>query len=156
MRSRVPIDDDHIRRYAERAIAWALDQGGSTAYALRCLAFVEDAFERGNDIEVFGGDSAMESAEMYGASGSLGDAPAGSFVFFACSGPVNDEVRNWGHVGLALGDGRMVHAWGTVRVDSIRDIPALPGAEGWTAPSYVGWTGPRRILEGALERTWTS
>jgi hypothetical protein len=43
---------------ARRAVAWALDHVGSTGCAGRCLGFVEDAYERSNAIEVFGGDSA--------------------------------------------------------------------------------------------------
>lgn len=156
MRTRARIDDLRIRLYVERAIAWSQERVGSTEYALRCLAFVEDAYERANGIEIFGGDSARDSCVLYGASRSNGAPPAGAFVFFDCEGPVAGALRNWGHVGLALGDGRMVHAWGTVRLDPIEEISNLRGMDGWTAPVYVGWTAPGRILEGALERTWAS
>jgi cell wall-associated NlpC family hydrolase len=134
----------------ERAIAWALEHIGSPAYSLRCLAFVEDAYERPNQIEVFGGSSAAESAAIYGATESSGEPPRGAFVFFDTSGPVDGAVQHWGHVGLALGDGSMVHAWSTVRVDAIHDVNRLSGAPGWSAPIYVGWTSPERILEGAI------
>ena len=133
----------------EWAITWALERVGSPAYSLRCLAFVEDAYERPNRIEVFGGSSASESAAIYGASASSGEPPRGAFVFFATSGPVEGVMRQWGHVGLALGDGSMVHAWSTVRVDAIHDLDRLSGAPGWSAPIYVGWTPPERILEGS-------
>jgi cell wall-associated NlpC family hydrolase len=136
----------------ERAITWALEHVGSPAYALRCLAFVEDAYEVPNDIEVFGGSSASESAAIYGATRSSGQAPRGAFIFFDTSGPVDGANKDWGHVGLALGDGSMVHAWSTVRVDAIRDLGRLSGAPGWSAPIYVGWTPPERILQGAIGR----
>jgi cell wall-associated NlpC family hydrolase len=129
------VGEELLVRYVENAVAWALEHVGSTDYALRCLAFVEDAYERSNAIEVFGGDSASASAEEYGARNSTGEAPAGAFVFFDCAGPVAGDVRKWGHVGLALGDGRMVHAWGAVRVDAIAEILDLPGADGWTVPT---------------------
>ena len=154
MRSALTIGATRQRRIVDSAIGWAMARLGATDHALRCLAFVEEAYERPNGIEVFGGDSARESAERYGADAASGPAPKGAFVFFDCEGPVNGVVRNWGHVGLALGDGRMVHAWGTVRVDPIADVPALPGGPGWSAPAYLGWASPEEILEGAIERDW--
>ncbi|MGW5800824.1 hypothetical protein ACWFQ7_13085 [Streptomyces bacillaris] len=51
----------------EKAIAWARQHLGTESYASRCLAFVEDAYERPNELELFGGDFAAESAELYSA-----------------------------------------------------------------------------------------
>jgi cell wall-associated NlpC family hydrolase len=147
------IDEARAQTIVDSAIAWAIARLGSTDHAFRCLAFVEDAYERPNGIEVFGADSARESATLYRAEASRGPVPKGAFVFFDCEGPIDDAVRNWGHVGLALGDGRIVHAWGTVRVDPIADL-ALPAAPGWSTPVYLGWASPERILEGATERDW--
>ncbi|MEV5615168.1 MULTISPECIES: hypothetical protein [Streptomyces] len=48
----------------ENAIAWARQHLGTESYASRCLAFVEDAYERPNELELFGGDCA---AELYAA-----------------------------------------------------------------------------------------
>ena len=53
---------DPSERYASAAVAWALERVGDDSYALRCLSFVEDAYERANAIEVFGGDTAREPA----------------------------------------------------------------------------------------------
>lgn len=139
---------DGLQLVAERAVAWALERVGSLDYALRCLSFVEDAYERPNGIEVYGGDCARESAARYGAAGEAANAPRGAFVFFATRGIVGDEVRDWGHVGLALGDGRMVHAWPDVRVDRIEEIASLP-AGGWTPPQPIGWASPAVIVTGA-------
>ena len=47
----------------EQALTWANMKLGSPAYAGRCLAFVEDCFERGNAIEVNGYPSAQEASE---------------------------------------------------------------------------------------------
>jgi cell wall-associated NlpC family hydrolase len=134
-----------------RAIAWALEREGSTDYALRCLAFVEEAYELPNEIEVFGADSARESADLYEVQNSTGEPPAGAFVFFSTTGAVDGVVRDWGHVGLAIGDGRMVHTWPEVRVDQIKDVPLLPSGS-WTAPEYLGFAPPSRILEGHREK----
>ena len=129
---------------------------GERTYALRCLAFVEDAYERPNAIEIFGGDSAAASARQYGAEpyDPAAPPPAGAFVFYACGGPVDGAHRDWGHVGLALGDGRVVHAWDEVRVDDAREVQALRPAAGWTAPRLIGWTPPARILEDHQQRDW--
>lgn len=133
-----------------RAIAWALGHLGSADYDLRCLSFVEDAYEQANDVEVFGGSSARESAELYDAASSSGEPMAGALVFFDTSGVVDGVLRDWGHVGLAIGDGRMVHAWDGVRVDRIVDIPALSSGT-WSKPKYVGFAPPARVLQGSIE-----
>jgi cell wall-associated NlpC family hydrolase len=123
---------------------------------LRCLAFVEDAYERPNGIEIFGAGSAAASAKQYGTTpyDPLTPPPAGAFIFYACGGPVGGVQREWGHVGLALGDGRVVHAWDEVRVDDAREVERLRPEVGWTSPRTLGWTGPERILEGHRRRDW--
>lgn len=134
----------------ERAIQWALAQVGSNAYPSRCLAFVEDAYELGNDIEIFGGSTAKEAADGYGLE--TGQPPPGAFVFYDCFGSLSGVYQNWGHVGLALGDGRVSHAWGRVRIDSYLDVEKLAGAPGWGQPRYLGWTGVARSLQGHCKR----
>ena len=39
---------------ATAATRWAVERLGDSAYAARCLSFVEDAIERSNGIEIFG------------------------------------------------------------------------------------------------------
>jgi cell wall-associated NlpC family hydrolase len=148
---------DASESFAAAAVAWALARLGDETYGLRCLAFVEDAYERANDIEVFGGDSATESAARYGTTPYVADAPppTGALVFYDCGGPVDGEWRDWGHVGLALGDGRVVHAWDRVRVDPARAVERLTPAAGWEQPALVGWTSPARVLQGHRPRRWT-
>lgn len=136
------------------ARTWALAHEGSTAYATRCLAFVEDAIERSNDLEMFGGDDAAESARLYGAVGNTGAPPADALVFYESVGELFGERRDWGHVGLSLDDGRVVHAWDRVRVDEYRALEALTPATGWEPLRWVGWVPLSRVLEGARPRTW--
>lgn len=135
-----------------RAVDWAVQQVGSDAYGLRCLSFVEDAYEVPNGIEVFGGSTAKESADQYGAATRDGEPPRGAFVFFETSGVVDGVERDWGHVGIALGDGRMAHPWTDVRIDAIVDIPSLPSG-GWSPPRYLGWAPPDVILRGSRRRS---
>ena len=83
---------------AGRAIAWATAQRGNPDYALRCLAFVEDAYERSNAIELQGAPSAAESAALYDLRRMTRTAPppAGAYVFYACGGPVDGVRRDMG------------------------------------------------------------
>lgn len=146
--------EENHESYIENAIDWALDHVGSTDYPLLCLAFVEDAYERANHIEVFGGDSAAESAEQYGTVEEPALPPRGTLVFYDCYGTIEGEYRNWGHVGISLGDGNVVHSWKEVRVDPFMDIEKLKPAEGWTPPRYIGWTSVEHFLEGHRKRDW--
>lgn len=111
---------------------WALEHMGSREYTTLCLAFIEDALEKNNDIEIFGGDCARESAEMYRASERGGVPPKGAFVFYDCQGVYEGQPVNWGHCGLSLGDGKVIHAWDVVRVDDYLDVEKLTPAPHWT------------------------
>ncbi len=134
--------------YIENAITWAEERLGNDKYGTRCLAFVEDAYEKANAVEIFGGSSAKESADEYGASQNGGVPPRGAFVFYDCFGTLFDTYNNWGHVGLSLGDGRIIHAWDQVREDSIQDVETLEPARGWTQPRYIGWAPVERVFQG--------
>jgi len=140
--------------YGAHAIRWAKAHLGSTAYATRCLAFVEDAIERANGIEMFGGDDAAESARLYDAAARTSEPPIGSLVFYDGVGELLGTRRNWGHVALSLGAGEVIHAWDTVRIDHYRDLESLAPAPGWEALSFVGWVPLSRALEGSRPRQW--
>jgi cell wall-associated NlpC family hydrolase len=144
---------DDFANYIANAIEWAKQRLGSTDYALRCLAFVEDAYEQSNHIEIFGGSSAQESADEYGAAQNLGTPPIGSFVFYGCSGLVNGELKDWGHVGLCIGDGQVIHVWSTVRIDGYLDVQNLEPAPTWTSPCYSGWAPIERVFSGYRKRS---
>lgn len=136
--------------YVENAVKWALETLGSEEYRFRCLAFVEEAYEKGNGIEIFGGSTAMESAVEYGVGTDSAIPPRGVFVFYDCSGPIEGEIRNWGHVGLSLGEGKVVHAWDRVRSDHFLEVEKLAGAPGWTSPRCIGWVPVDRIMKGHI------
>lgn len=143
--------------YAERAVRWALEQIGSTCYPALCYAFCEDAYELGGGIILDGqGRTGKEAADYYvplAKTDAEDCPPAGSYVFFDCFGSLNGEYKNWGHMGLSLGDGRMVHSWdGVVRVDEIQTVVCLPAIPGWTLPVYLGWCPPAVVLVGMKEQ----
>jgi len=129
----------------ENMIRWAMEKLGERRYAGWCLSFIEDALEKSNDIEIFGGDCAKESAELYADAMMQGEPQRGAFVFYDClclskSGPVN-----WGHCGISLGDGRVIHAWDEVRIDRYPDIEKLTAPSG-DHPGYIGWVPVSRVL----------
>ena len=134
--------------YIANAIRWAQEHLGSTEFTGRCLAFVEDVYEQSNRVEIFGGSSAQESADEYGAAQNRGEPPLGSFVFYACAGLVEDEIKNWGHVGLQIGEGKVIHAWDKVRIDHYLAVQELTPPPGWTAPQFIGWAPIERIFVG--------
>ena len=138
---------DQNEAIIDGAIRWALEHLGSQDYPFLCYGFLEDAYELGNQIELDGkGSTAKEAADAYGAL--PGPPRKGSYVFYDCSGAFNGDFRNWGHIGLALGDGCVVHAWdGTVRIDTLDAIERL-SLPGWTPPHYLGYAPPELILQG--------
>jgi len=134
--------------YVQNAIGWAKQQLESSDYCFLCLAFVEDAYEKSNGIEIFGGSTATESAELYAVLRGAGVPPPGAFVFYDWTGTIHGVTKNWGHVGLSCGDGKIIHAWGKVREDDYLAVEQLEAPPGGTSPRYIGWVGVERILQG--------
>ncbi len=133
----------------EGAVRWALARLGDAGFRGRCYAFLEDAYEHGNGLVLDGqGRSAREAADAYGCRKD-GPPPRGAYVFFDCLCEVDGERRNWGHMGLSLGDGRIVHAWDVVRVERLEEVEQLDVPPGWTRPAYLGWAPVERILVNA-------
>ncbi len=99
----------------ENIIALAENRLDDGRYADWCLSFIEDALEKSNGIEVFGGDSAKKSAELYADAMENGEPPRGVFVFYDCLCLDGDKLVNRGHCGIGLGNGRVIHACGQER-----------------------------------------
>jgi hypothetical protein len=138
--------------YVSGAVAWAMAQLGSGEYAYQCYGFAEDAYELGNDIWLDGrGSTAKEAADAYGAQERGGVPPRGAYVCYDCWGTLRGEYRNWGHLGLSIGDGDVIHAWSEVRVDNYLAVQHR-AALGWTRPAYVGWVPVSVILRGMTAR----
>jgi hypothetical protein len=130
----------------ENMIRFAESKLGSSEYAGWCLAFIEDALEISNHIEIYGGDSARESYEMYKDALRGGVPERGAFVFYDCLCPSENGPVNWGHCGVSLGDGRVIHAWDIVRIDDYQAIEKLTALTG-DHPKYLGWVALERILD---------
>ena len=134
-----------VHELTENMILWAKDKLGSREYAGWCLSFIEDALEKSNGIEIFGGDSAKESAMLYADAMRQGPPERGTFVFYDCICQGPDGPVNWGHCGICFGDGRIIHAWDEVRIDDYREIEAMTALSG-DHPRYIGWVPVERVL----------
>lgn len=140
--------------YINNAIEWAKGHLNSEEYCYHCLAFVEDALERSNNIEIFGGDTAKESADLYEAGKNKDIPPKGTFVFYDCLGIIDGEHKNWGHVGLSICNGKVIHAWDKVRVDNYLEVEKLMTGPGWEKPKFIGWVGLERIMVGSQRKIY--
>jgi len=90
-------------------------------------------------MELDGYSYAKEAADNHNAEKNTGVPPKGAYVFYDCCGTINGKYRNWGHVGISVGEGKIIHAWDTVRMDNYLEVQNLKAAEGWTSPRYTGW-----------------
>lgn len=126
------------------AIDWALAQSGRTDYYWWCLKFVAHAF----GAQFAGYDSPVAMMAARGAN--RGEPPVGSLVLF---GAVRGNP--YGHVGIYLGNNKMINALQTVRISPLSYIPNyrgwLPAPSNWPgrppsnpAPDFVapGYTPP--------------
>lgn len=104
------------------AMEWALARKGARGWTNYCEGFVEKAY---------GTSGGFPTAAKLAASLKLrpGSAPAGALVFFRADWANN----NWGHVGISLGDGRMVSALSNVEITDI-------SKPGYWKHQYVGWS----------------
>ena len=139
-------------RYVENAIHWAKAKVGLEQYPFRCLAFVEEAYEESNNVEIFGCSTAKESAEEFGAKNNIGYPAIGSFVFYDAFGSIDNEYKNYGHVGLHIGNGNIVHTWDKIRIDNYLEVQDLISAPGWTKPKFIGWVPVERIFNGYIKK----
>ncbi|HEY6886968.1 MAG TPA: NlpC/P60 family protein [Solirubrobacter sp.] len=106
------------------AIEWALGKLGNTNYHYWCLRFVANAY--GADRAGYASAQVAANAlHPRDAAKGVGAAPAGALVFF--------RWETDGHVGISLGDGRMVHAVATVRAEA---------PDAYWRSRYLGWAFP--------------
>ncbi|MCI5192798.1 MAG: hypothetical protein D3915_06675 [Candidatus Electrothrix sp. AU1_5] len=126
-----------VQSYAYRsvddAISWAEDQKGSGAYNdgvyNYCWTFARDTYA-GPAISGVGSAIAAwnYNGSILGSRHSDSDIPRGAFVFFAAT----SSNGGYGHVGLYVGNGKMIHAWPkTVGQSSVN-----------SGGKYLGWRWP--------------
>ena len=74
-----------------------------------------------------------------------GNPDRGAFVFYDCICNSENGQVNWGHCGISLGDGNVIHAWDVVRKDNYPEIENMTALSGYH-PKYIGWVPLERVL----------
>ena len=137
--------ENWLHELTENMISWAENKTGTPEYAGWCLSFIEDALEKSNGIEIFGGNSAKESCEMYKDAMRNGIPERGAFVFYDCLCSRDSGLIDYGHCGISLGDGNIIHAWDRIRTDGYLQIENMTAHSG-DHPKYIGWVPLNRVL----------
>ncbi len=128
--------------WSENAIKWGEERNGrkdwwdETKKQGYCLRFVANAFMQ----EYVEGQSVWNSAIEAAATlyrfnqepGGWTNAPRGAVILFDKEGK-----NNYGHVGIYLGEGQIIHAYGTVQSTTIESAMAYPDVG-----RYLGWSYP--------------
>lgn len=117
------------------AIQWALSMLGNPTYNGWCLRFVANAY--GATHSGYATAAIAARALAHNAGDGPAAAPAGALVFFFYRAK---DGSTPGHVGISLGDGRMVNAVATVRVDSMLTSDRRRNYLGWAYPP-ASWPG---------------
>lgn len=107
---------------APGVITWAKAQLGRTDYKGYCQRFVHHAYGKS-----YGYASAKACYNDIGRKdtiANLSKVPIGSLVFF-------DSHPQYGHVGIYIGNGQVIHGVSTVRIETM--------TTGWLARDYQGW-----------------
>ena len=126
------------RSTQDRAVSWALAQVGRGDYDYWCLKFSLDAYRIGAGRTVPSAGWARQWWDQRPAQQRRGDAspPKGALVFWNWTGTVDGINRNWGHVGVSLGDGRVVSS----RFSTGRGVHVFRLSD--ARSNYLGWIMP--------------
>ena len=127
----------------ERAIRWAEGADkNSRIWEGYCLRFVAQAYGLGYNINPITtkwgspNDAISKLGDKFYLASKSYNPPRGALVLFSALG----EYEPFGHVGIYLGNGKVIHAYVTPRVN---DLAGKDGVEQLsTIGSYLGWTYP--------------
>ncbi|MBR3474643.1 MAG: InlB B-repeat-containing protein [Oscillospiraceae bacterium] len=130
----------------EEAIAYAYNERETRPNYWKgyCAAFVWAAYNKGAGI----GNSSYATARQMGDALIThvdSDPPRGALVFWYKS---SDPYNSAGHVGLSIGDGKVIHAFSSIKVSTISSV----NSNGYT---YRGWGAPIKgyTLETEVQAT---
>ena len=115
-----------VIKAVDKIINWAKSQVGSSAYNGYCQRFIRLAYEKGYIYDKSGTATATQAYKKWCVSTSKNNIPVGAAVYFDGTDPAV------GHVGLYIGQGKVINPESTVRIRLISDIPNY---RGW------GWQG---------------
>ncbi|WP_157592501.1 NlpC/P60 family protein [Solirubrobacter soli] len=111
----------------ERAVEWARGRMGSTQYPWRCERFVEEAYGTKGLFDTAA--IAAKAMDLERGWKNMKKAPPGALLYFKA----DSTNRKYGHVGLALGKGKMISALNRVTVTDI-------SRGRYWKHLYLGWT----------------
>ncbi len=95
-----------------KAFAYAKSQLGNPAYDGYCQKFVRHSFQAGGISSSIWPASALAAYKLWCVSTRKDNIPVGAVLFFTSS-------SKYGHVGIYVGNGKMIHAGSTVREEKI-------------------------------------
>ena len=106
----------------ETVISWAMSKLGSQSYAYLCQKFVAHAYSQ--VAPLVSKETAKLAANAWCTHPGDKNPPRGATVYYNWYGRVDGVYANYGHVGIALGDGRVIHAYGN-RVNGGLTLPSV-------------------------------
>ena len=108
----------------------ALSMVGSTAYSGYCQKFVRVVFEKAGLSGSGSASSALAAYNQWCVSKSMENIPVGAAVYLR-SKNTSSAGYKYGHVGVYVGDGYVVHALSTVRKQKLTDMLGTYNYLGW-------------------------
>ena len=99
----------------------ALSMLGSTAYSGYCQRFVRVAFEKAGLTGSGSAASALDACNQWRVSTSMDDIPVGAAVYLR-SKNTSSAGYKYGHVGVYVGNGYVVHAVSTVKKQTLSSM----------------------------------
>ena len=140
-----------VKRHTSGHIYFTLKDEGAR---IQCVMFRQQAlylsFQPCDGMQVV----VTGSASLYTQSGAYqlyadamrqGEPERGAFVFYDCICNSEHGPVNWGHCGISLGNGGVIHAWDVIRIDNYLDIERMTALSG-DNPRYIGWVPIERVL----------
>ncbi|MEM3728579.1 MAG: NosD domain-containing protein [Candidatus Bathyarchaeia archaeon] len=120
--------------WAEAAVNWAEQRLGRGDWSGLCMQFVANAYmqEEHKEAKYNAIDGAREFYRFNQEPNGWLQAPKGALIFFDMEG-----TNEYGHVGIYLGNGSIIHAYGTVKVNTVEEAVAKPDVG-----RYLGWSYP--------------
>ena len=133
----------------EEAISWANNEIGNDEWTNLCLKFVSLAYGLGANVNAkttgwdWPNDAINKLGTKFYSIDNCGNPPRGALIFFSGQGKhpkTKIDYKKYGHIGIYLGDGVLIHAYGTVKIQNIIGAKGIEGEK--YIDSYIGWAYP--------------
>lgn len=135
----------------EQAIEWATaSERTSKDWRNLCLRFVANAF--GEEHAGYHHPNELKNAlgDRFYSSASSWNPPRGALIFFSGQGyEAGVDYTECGHIGIYLGNGEVVHAYGEAKVQKFTGSQGIEKEK--YIGSYVGWSYPPEKWRPASE-----